>query len=87
MRKLTLLILIVIFCFFQGCAGGGITNVTLPEVQTFEYKDIVSCTKLDEVPGFSDCRIKVGDSGLFITVRVQTSKIPADPDFDAPIAQ
>lgn len=75
MRKFTLLILLLVFFFFQGCAGGGITSVTLPNVQAFEYKDIVSCVKVDAAPGYSDCRIKVGDAG-FITIRVQTSKIP-----------
>ena len=81
MRNILLLITMLFLFILQGCAtgGGGITSIALPDVQVFEYKDIVSCAKLDAVPGFSDCRIKVGDTGVFITVRVQTSKIPTDP--------
>ena len=86
MRKIILVFLFALLFFLQGCAGGPIVGVTLPEVQAFEYKDIVSCVKVDAAPGYSDCKIKV-DDGIFITLRVQSSKIPTDPDAPAAPAE
>lgn len=72
--------IILSLLFLTSCASGvGVTSVTLPEVQSIEYKDIIACVKVPEAPEYSDCKIKVGDSGATVTLRIQTKEIPKPP--------
>ena len=70
--------IILSLLFLTSCSGVGVQSVTMPEVQSIEYKDIISCVKVKEAPEYSDCKVKVGDSGATITLRIQTKEIPKE---------
>lgn len=73
------LIAVIVLVLLSGCAGISLQGGPGPEVREFAYKDIINCVVVPDAPGFSDCKIKVGDSGLTVVVRLQTSEIPAEP--------
>ena len=76
MQNFTKVLMIFILGVFLGaCAGGpSVQSISVPVVQEIAYKDIVSCKKVDA--SFSDCLVKDPKTGLGLTVRIQTAKIP-----------
>jgi len=77
MKKLLFAFLILLFS--SACTGNGgvaVESITLPEVQSISYKDIVECSVKEDEPGYSLCKVKDPKSGLGLTVKIQTSDIP-----------
>jgi len=73
----------LLLAFLTGCTTGGgvsVESVTLPEVQSISYKDILECSVKEDEPGYSLCKVKDPKSGFGLTVKIQTSKIPTTPE-------
>lgn len=75
------LIIMVTLVLLTGCGAGGnspvqLQSVSLPVVTEIAYKDIVACKEAKGFPGYSNCKIKVGKSGMVVGVRIQTANIP-----------
>ena len=77
--KNILALFVIVFLFTACGAGSGVQSISLPDVQEIAYKDILSCKKVADASGFSDCNIK-HPSGLSVVIRLQTSKIPKAPE-------